>query len=57
LLETGLIPPDIFESNYESLCRLQNLGYSDEDDDDEILNLIEIFNNKIELSKEKKRKE
>jgi hypothetical protein len=37
------------------LYRLQNLGYSDEEDnDDEIFNLIEVFNNKIELSKEKK---
>ncbi|CAG8553215.1 5664_t:CDS:2 [Rhizophagus irregularis] len=55
LLETGLIPQDTLESNHESLYRLQNLGYFDEEDNDEIFDLIEVFNNKIELSKEKNR--
>jgi hypothetical protein len=45
----------ILESNHESLYRLQNLGYFDEEDNDEIFDLIEVFNNKIELSKEKNR--
>ncbi|CAI2162155.1 13803_t:CDS:2 [Funneliformis geosporum] len=55
LLETGLIPPDVFERNHETLYLLQNRTeneYSDEDDD-EILSLIEIFKNKIELSKKR----
>ncbi|CAG8552728.1 1630_t:CDS:2 [Funneliformis mosseae] len=57
LLETGLIPPDVFERNHGTLYQLQHRTkdeYSDEDgDDDEILNLIETFKNKIELSKKR----
>ncbi|GBB98615.1 hypothetical protein RclHR1_03280011 [Rhizophagus clarus] len=55
LFETGIIPSDTIENNYESLYRLQNLGYSYEENNDEIFNLIEVFNNKIELSKEKEK--